>query len=56
MDIRVSPKYRLDYLMADTFDEFVTYNRTLGRKIAECGGLRWLYATDYYREEEFGTM
>ncbi|KAJ4323432.1 hypothetical protein N0V94_001905 [Neodidymelliopsis sp. IMI 364377] len=51
-----SPNYGLDYLTAETFERFVTYNRKLERKVAEVGGLKWLYATNYYREEEFWAM
>jgi Delta24-sterol reductase len=51
-----SPNYGLDYLTANTFDRFVAYNRALERKVTEVGGLKWLYATNYYREEDFWSM
>ncbi|XPS94009.1 hypothetical protein M3J09_003335 [Ascochyta lentis] len=48
-----SPNNGLDCLTAETFDRFVSYNRALERKVAEVGGLKWLYATNYNLEEEF---
>lgn len=51
-----SPNYGLHYLTAETFDRFVKYNRTLERKVTKMGGLKWLYATNYNREEEFWSI
>lgn len=34
-------------------DEFVRANRALEAKVAELGGMKWLYAHTYYEEHEF---
>jgi delta24-sterol reductase len=48
-----SPNYGSDFLQSETFDKFVENNRAIERKVAEVGGLKWLYACNYYQEEEF---
>jgi delta24-sterol reductase len=48
-----SPNYGADFLRAETFDQFVASNRDIEAKVAEAGGLKWLYACNYYTEEEF---
>lgn len=35
------------------YDDFVTVNRDLERKLQELGGMKWLYAHTYYTEQEF---
>ncbi|KAI9776335.1 MAG: hypothetical protein M1839_000415 [Geoglossum umbratile] len=37
-------------------DRFVAKNRELERKIRELGGMKWLYAHTYYKENEFWEM
>lgn len=37
-------------------DEFVRANRALEAKVAELGGMKWLYAHTYYAEPEFWDM
>lgn len=37
-------------------DEFVRANRALEAKVAELGGMKWLYAHTYYEEQEFWDM
>lgn len=37
-------------------DEFVRANRALEAKVAELGGMKWLYAHTYYDEPEFWDM
>lgn len=37
-------------------DEFVKANRALEAKVAELGGMKWLYAHTYYAEPEFWDM
>ncbi|CZR56798.1 related to 24-dehydrocholesterol reductase precursor [Phialocephala subalpina] len=34
-------------------DEFIKTNRGIERKVQELGGLKWLYAHNYYTEDEF---
>ena len=48
-----SPNYGLDYLAEATYDRFVGYNRLLEEKVVQAGGLKWLYATNWYKEEGF---
>ncbi|KAF1841417.1 FAD-binding domain-containing protein [Cucurbitaria berberidis CBS 394.84] len=48
-----SPNYGSDFLRAETFDQFINYNRKIEEKVAEVGGLKWLYACNYYHESEF---
>jgi len=48
-----SPNHGSDYLRGDNFDQFVSRNRDIERRVAEAGGLKWLYACNYYQEEEF---
>jgi delta24-sterol reductase len=43
----------VDLLRAETFDRFVASNRSIEHKGAEVGGLKWLYACNYYEEDEF---
>jgi delta24-sterol reductase len=35
------------------FNEFINLNRDIERKVQDLGGLKWLYAHNYYTEEEF---
>ena len=35
------------------YDDFVTVNRDIERKLRDLGGMKWLYAHTYYTEEEF---
>jgi delta24-sterol reductase len=51
-----SPNYGADFLRAETFDAFVASNRAIERKVAEVGGLKWLYACNYYEEDEFWSV
>jgi delta24-sterol reductase len=51
-----SPNYGLDYLTEATYDRFVGYNRLLEKRVAQAGGLKWLYATNWYKEEEFWSV
>ncbi|KAK7426003.1 hypothetical protein QQZ08_007451 [Neonectria magnoliae] len=37
-------------------DEFVAKNRALEAKLAELGGMKWLYAHTYYAEDDFWKM
>jgi delta24-sterol reductase len=48
-----SPNYGKDFLGVRSFEQFVENNRKIERKVAEVGGLKWLYACNYYLEEEF---
>ncbi|KAF2820025.1 hypothetical protein CC86DRAFT_124186 [Ophiobolus disseminans] len=48
-----SPNYGSDFLRAETFDQFVENNRQIEKRVAEAGGLKWLYACNYYQEDEF---
>ena len=48
-----SPNYGSDFLRAETFDQFIKNNRMIEEKVAEVGGLKWLYACNYYHESEF---
>jgi hypothetical protein len=48
-----SPNYGADFLRAETYDAFVKTNRDIEAKVADVGGLKWLYACNYYCEEEF---
>ncbi|KAH5532800.1 delta-sterol reductase [Parastagonospora nodorum] len=48
-----SPNYGADFLRAETYDQFIKTNRDIEAKVARVGGLKWLYACNYYSEEEF---
>lgn len=50
-----SPNYGEDFLgsQKQTFDRFVENNRRIEAKVAEVGGLKWLYACNYCTKEEF---
>ncbi|KAH7405761.1 hypothetical protein DE146DRAFT_779097 [Phaeosphaeria sp. MPI-PUGE-AT-0046c] len=48
-----SPNYGADYLRPETYEAFVKTNRAIEAKVAQAGGLKWLYAVNYYKEEEF---
>ncbi|KAF1913559.1 hypothetical protein BDU57DRAFT_479866 [Ampelomyces quisqualis] len=48
-----SPEYGTQFLTSSTFDAFVASNRRIERMVAGAGGLKWLYASNYYTEEEF---
>jgi delta24-sterol reductase len=48
-----SPNYGSDFLRKEIFDQFVENNRQIEKRVAEVGGLKWLYACNYYQEEEF---
>ncbi|KAI9857211.1 MAG: hypothetical protein M1813_008573 [Trichoglossum hirsutum] len=37
-------------------DRFVAKNRELERKVRQLGGMKWLYAHTYYKEDEFWEM
>jgi delta24-sterol reductase len=43
-----SPNYGSDFLRSKTFNKFVENNRAIEGKLAEVGGLKWLYACNYY--------
>lgn len=40
----------------DVFGEFVADNRAVEAKVRELGGLKWLYAHNFYTEDEFWSM
>jgi delta24-sterol reductase len=48
-----STNYGSEYLHGDNFGQLVSRNRDIERKVAEVGGLKWLYARNYYREDKF---
>jgi hypothetical protein len=48
-----SPEYGTEFLTPDTFDRFVSNDRGIEHKVAKAGGLKWLYASNYYSEEDF---
>lgn len=37
-------------------DRFVAKNRELERRVHELGGMKWLYAHTYYKEDDFWNM
>lgn len=47
-----SPNYGRDFLRAETYDAFEKTNRDIEAKVAEVGGMKWLYACNYYSVEE----
>ncbi|KAL5114231.1 hypothetical protein ACEQ8H_007883 [Pleosporales sp. CAS-2024a] len=51
-----SPNYGADYLSGDNFDAFVDQNRALEAMVRHVGGLKWLYACNYYAESEFWSL
>ena len=38
------------------YDNYVAKNRELERKVADFGGMKWLYAQTYYSEDEFWSI
>lgn len=38
------------------YESFVNKNRELEKKLADCGGMKWLYAHTYYTEKDFWTQ
>lgn len=51
-----SPNYGADFLQPETADRFVATNRNIEAKVAEVAGLKWLYACNYYQEDEFWSI
>jgi hypothetical protein len=47
-----SPEYGTEFLTPTTFDKFVANNRRIEHKVAEAGGLKWMYASNYYTESD----
>ena len=39
-----------------TYPHFVEQNRVLESKVRELGGVKWLYAQQYYTEDEFDSI
>lgn len=48
-----SPNYGADFLTPSTYPKFIATNRALESKVSDLGGLKWLYAVNYYEEAEF---
>ncbi|OAL05723.1 FAD-binding domain-containing protein [Phaeosphaeriaceae sp. SRC1lsM3a] len=48
-----SPNYGADFLRPGTYEAFVRTNRAIEAKVTDAGGLKWLYAVNYYEEDEF---
>jgi delta24-sterol reductase len=48
-----SQNYGKDFLGMQSLEQFVESNRKIEKKVTKVGGLKWLYACNYYHEEEF---